>query len=428
MFTFLHPCILWGGHAARVQNHHQNVQTLKIRLTEPRFQGKVLTMIARKRELETLKGLLRRHPIVGILGAPQVGKTTLARDLIAAMNKPTTYYDLENPEDLARLTDPMLVLKERKGLVVIDEIQRIPDLFPVLRVLVDRPRTVCRFLILGSASPGLLQQSSETLAGRIYYHQLNGFAADEVGFENYKPLWLRGGFPRSYLARNLSASVEWRQSFIKTFLERDLPQLGITVHSKTMNRFWHMLAHYHGQIWNASEFARSFGVADTTVRSYLDILSAGLVVQQLLPWHENLSKRQVKAPKIYISDSGVLHSLLNVRTSDDLLAHPKMGASWEGFVLQQVVCQLRADGKECFFWATHSGAEVDLLVVRGRLRIGFEIKRTSSPNLTPSMRNALSDLRLERLDVIHAGEETFPMGDRVRAVALSRLLDDLEPL
>jgi uncharacterized protein len=388
----------------------------------------VMAMIPRKRELETLKGLLKRHPIVGILGARQVGKTTLARDLIAALNKPTTYYDLENPEDLARLTDPMLVLKELKGLVVIDEIQRIPDLFPVLRVLVDRPRAVWRFLILGSASPGLLRQSSETLAGRIYYHQLNGFAADEVGLENHRQLWLRGGFPRSYLARTLSASVEWRQSFIKTFLERDLPQLGITVHSRTMNRFWHMLAHYHGQVWNASEFARSFGVADTTVRTYLDTLSAGLVVQQLLPWHANLSKRQVKAPKIYISDSGLLHCLLNVRTSDDLLAHPKMGASWEGFVLQQVVRQLRLDGNECFFWATHAGAELDLLVVRGRLRLGFEIKRTSSPRLTPSMRNALSDLHLERLDVIHAGEETFPLGDRVRAVALPRLLEDLKPL
>lgn len=385
-------------------------------------------MIKRYREIETVRKLLRRHPIVGIVGARQVGKTTLARSLVGTIGKSTAYFDLENPEDLARLTDPMLALKDLKGLVVIDEVQRLVDLFPVLRVLVDRPRQRCRFLMLGSASPGLLRQSSETLAGRIFYHQLNGFGMDEIGSEKHTLLWLRGGFPRSYLARTHTESDEWRRGFIRTFLERDLPQLGITIRSTTLNRFWRMLAHYHGQIWSASEFARAFGVADTTVRNYLDLMTSALVVQQLPPWHENISKRQVKAPKIYITDSGLLHSLLNLRTLSDLEGHPKLGSSWEGFVMQQVIRQLGVRSDECFFWATHAGAELDLLVIRGRQRLGFEIKRTSSPQITPSMRIALGDLKLNRLDVIHAGEETFPLDNRIRAVALIRLLDDVKRL
>ncbi|MBW2109663.1 MAG: ATP-binding protein, partial [Deltaproteobacteria bacterium] len=364
-------------------------------------------MIERTREIGTLKQLLKRHPVVGIVGARQVGKTTLARSFVKKARKPFTYFDLENPEDLARLADPMLALKNLKGLVVIDEVQRMPDLFPVLRVLIDRPRLSSRFLILGSASPSLLRQGSETLAGRIFYHELSGFGMDEVGPTNHKKLWLRGGFPRSYLASTHKNSDEWRRGFIQTFLERDLPQLGVNIRSATLSRFWRMLAHYHGQIWNASEFARSFGVADTTVRNYLDVMSSALVVQQLLPWHENISKRQVKAPKVYIADSGLLHALLNLMTFRDLEGHPKMGGSWEGFVLQQIIRQLRARKDECFFWATHAGAELDLLVVRGRRRLGFEVKRTTSPRITPSMRIALADLKLERLDIVHAGEETF---------------------
>jgi len=385
-------------------------------------------MIQRHREIKTLRELLKRHPVVGIVGARQVGKTTLARTLIGKIGRRTSYFDLENPEDLARLTDPMLALKDLKGLVVIDEVQRVPELFRVLRVLVDRPRLLSRFLILGSASPGLLRQGSETLAGRIFYHQLNGFSMDEIAPDNHKQLWLRGGFPRSYLARTHAESEEWRRGFIQTFLERDLPQLGITIRATTLNRFWRMLAHYHGQTWNASEFARSFGVADTTVRNYLDLITSALVVQQLPPWHENISKRQVKAPKIYIADSGLLHSLLNIRTFRDLEGHPKIGASWEGFVIQQIVRQLGVRSDECFFWATHAGAELDLLVIRGRQRFGFEIKRTSSPQLTPSMRNAIADLRLKHLDVIHAGESTFPLDKKVRAIALIRLMDDLKVL
>jgi len=339
-----------------------------------------------------------------------------------------SYFDLENPEDLARLSDPMLALKGVKGLVIIDEIQRQPDLFPVLRVLIDHPRSATRFLVLGSASPHLLRQSSETLAGRIVYHELRGFSVDEVGMPNFQRLWLRGGFPRSYLARSDAESDEWRRGFIRTFLERDLPQLGINIRSPTLERFWRMLAHYHGQVWNASEFARSFGVADTTVRRYLDVLTSALVIRQLQPWHENISKRQIKAPKIYIADSGLMHTLLGLSTLRDLEGHPKVGASWEGFVLEQIIRQMRARSEECFFWATHSGAELDLLVVCGQKRWGFEIKRTSAPRLTPSMRQASSDLKLSRLDVIHCGDHTFWLRKQVRAVAFTRLLEDLRPL
>jgi len=386
------------------------------------------TMIEREKELKTLRLLLRRHPVVGIIGARQVGKTTLARRLAETWPGQTFVFDLENPEDQARLADPMLALKPLKGLVVIDEIQRLPGLFAVLRVLADRPRLPARFLVLGSASPELLRQGEESLAGRILYHELGGFTLEEIGPANGEKLWLRGGLPRSYCARSQAASHEWRQGFILSFLERDLPQLGISVSSATMRRFWTMLAHYHGQIWNASEFGRSFGVADTTVRGYLDRLASALVVRQLLPWHENISKRQVRAPKVYIADSGILHALLNLRTSSDLDAHPKLGASWEGFVLDQIVRRLGVGREKCFFWATYSGAELDLLVVRGRLKLGFEIKRTAAPRVTPSMRRALEDLRLTRLDVVHAGDRTFPLGESVRAVALHRLLDDISPL
>jgi len=382
-------------------------------------------MILRDRQVDLLRGLLRRHPVVGIVGARQVGKTTLARQVVARTPGPCRHFDLENPEDLARLDDPMLAIKDLRGLVVIDEIQHRPDLFKILRVLADRPRTPSRFLVLGSASPSLLRLGSETLAGRVIYHELRGLALGEVGPANHKRLWLRGGFPRSYTTASQGGSHEWRAGFIRTFLERDLPQLGITIGSATIRRFWTMLAHYHGQIWNASEFARSFGVADTTVRNYLDILTSAMVVRQLPPWFANVSKRQVKAPKVYIADSGILHTLLNLKTFADVEAHPKLGASWEGFIIEQVIHRLEAQPEECFFWATHAGAELDLLVVRGRQRLGFEIKRTSSPHLAPSMRNAMSDLGLRRLDVIHAGADTFPLAPKVRAVAVERLLEDL---
>jgi len=278
--------------------------------------------------------------------------------LVDQWKQPVTMFDLEDTRDLARLQDPMLALQEKKGLIVLDEVQRHPGIFETLRVLADRPGGSTRFLVLGSASPEMLKQSSETLAGRIAYHSLGGFSLDEVGVQNLSKLWLRGGFPRSFLATSNRGSFQWRQNFIRTFLERDVPQLGFRVSSTTLQRFWSMLAHYHGQTWNASEFGRSFGVADTTVGHYLDLLSSTLVIRLLKPWYENISKRQVKASKIYIVDSGLLHTLLNLRSSTDLDGHPKVGASWEGFALSQVVRQLRADPAECYFWATHSGAEL----------------------------------------------------------------------
>ncbi len=379
-------------------------------------------MIKRARELAMLKGLLARHRVVGIVGARQVGKSTLAREVAACWRGPTTSFDLENPAHLSRLRDPMLTLQGLRGLVILDEIQRFPELFPVLRVMVDRPRAGTRFLILGSASPGLLRQSSESLAGRIIYHELDGFSLDEIKPAKIDRLWLRGGFPRSFLARTPLESREWRQAFIQTFLERDIPQLGSQINPAALGRFWSMLAHYHGQIWSASEFARSFGVADTTVRKYLDLLTAALMVRQLQPWHENLSKRQVKAPKVYVADTGLLHALLNVRTQEELEGHPKVGASWEGFVLDHLIRRLGVRRDECFYWATYSGAELDLLVTRGNRRYGFEVKRTTTPTMTRSMHSALADLHLEKLEIIHAGEDTYPLAPSVRAVSFKHLL------
>ena len=382
-------------------------------------------VIPRPRHRTIVLDLLNDFPVVAILGARQVGKTTLAQQILAARQGRGERFDLEDPADLARLADARLALSELGGLVVLDEIQRRPDLFPLLRVLADRRPRRARFLVLGSASPELLRQSSETLAGRIAFHTLSGFRLDEVGRDKLDRLWLRGGFPPSFLAKSAGASFEWRRNFVRTFLERDLAQLGVRIPATTLSRFWSMLAHYHGQVWNSSEFARSFGVTDKTVRHYLDILSATLVVQPLPPWHANVRKRQVKSPKVYIRDSGVLHALLGLREPRDLERHPKVGASWEGFMLSQVVERLGAQPEECFFWATHSGVELDLLWVRGRRRWGFEIKRTSAPSLTRSMRTAFETLGLEKLWVVHAGAETFRLHKKVTAVAASRLLDDL---
>ncbi|MBW8879104.1 MAG: ATP-binding protein [Acidobacteria bacterium] len=385
-------------------------------------------LIERTRHREKLQGLLERHPVVGILGARQVGKTTLARQLEARYDGPVSSFDLEDPTDLARLAEPMLALRDLRGLIVIDEVQRRPDLFPVLRVLADRLERTARFLILGSASPELLQQTSESLAGRIFYHELGGFDLDEVGVAAGERLWLRGGFPRSFLAATDGDSAEWRRGFIRTFLERDLPGLGIQVPAETLRRFWTMIAHYHGQVWNGAELARAFGVSGVTVRRYLDLLTSALVLRQLPPWFENLGKRQVKAPKVYVTDSGLLHTLLGLEGREDVEGHPKVGASWEGFILREVVERLGARPEEVFFWATHAGAELDLLVVRGNRRLGFEMKRTAAPRITPSIRTALEDLRLERVDVVYPGERTFPLAERVRALALPRLYEDLAPL
>jgi len=384
-------------------------------------------MFGRNEDLEHLQGLLSRHPVVGIVGARQVGKTTLARALADRHEGPVSFFDLEDSSHLAQLQDPMLGLKDRRGLVVIDEVQRMPDLFTVLRVLADRPDLPARFLVIGSASPGLLRQGAESLAGRIVYHHLVGFSLADCGSDELGRLWFRGGFPRSFLAGDDAASDEWRHGFIQTFLERDLPQLGIGVPAQTMRRFWTMLAHGHGQVWNASSLARAFGVSDVTVRRYVDHLTSALVVRQLQPWHENLRKRQVKAPKVYLADSGLLHSLLGLPEREDLERHPTVGRSWEGFLLSEITSRLGARPEDCFFWATHAGAELDLLAVRGRRRLGFEFKRTVAPRVTRSMRTALTDLSLDRLDVLHAGDETFPLADRIRAVAATRLRSDIDP-
>ena len=371
---------------------------------------------------------LRRNPVVALLGARQVGKTTLARAVAETARGPVAFFDLERAQDLARLDDAELALAPLRGLVVLDEIQRRPHLFPMLRVLADRPRTPARFLVLGSAAPELLNQSAESLAGRIAYHELPGFSLDEVGMPHRDRLWLRGGFPRSFTARSTAESAAWRRDFMRSFLERDVPQLGIGIPALTLERFWSMLAHYHGQIWNASEFGRSFGVSHHAVRRYLEALEGTFMARVLRPWAENLAKRQVKSPKVYVRDTGLLHTLLGIETLHHLERHPKVGASWEGFVVESVVQQSGARADQCYFWATHTGAELDLLIVHGTRRYGFEIKRTTAPRLTPSMRAAMADLKLTRLDVVHAGSETFPLAKGVRAVSADRLLTDVTAL
>ena len=375
-----------------------------------------------------VEALLKEFPVVALLGARQVGKTTLAREVGRRRRGKTVFFDLEDPRDASRLADPMLALSPLTGLIVLDEVQRRPELFAPLRVLSDRRPTRARFLLLGSASPDLLRQSSESLAGRIAYQHLPGFSLDEVGTGRRARLWSRGGFPRSFLAGSDAASLRWRRELVATYLQRDLPSLGIGVGADPMRRFWTMLAHYHAQIWNGAELARAFGVSEKTVRHYLDILVATFMARRLQPWHENLAKRQVKAPKVYLTDSGILHTLLGINNADDLMGHPKVGASFEGFALGEVIRRLGAEPDECFFWALHSGAELDLLVTRGRRRLGFEFKLTDTPSVTRSMHSAMKDLRLDRLDVIHAGEHTFPMADRIRAVALDRLNEDVRPL
>jgi predicted AAA+ superfamily ATPase len=384
-----------------------------------------MKVVDRRASVAAVRRRLREAPVVALLGARQVGKTTLARQVAVRFGGPVTTFDLEDSRDLARLADPMLALGACKGLVVLDEIQRLPNVFTTLRVLADRRPLPARFLVLGSASPALLRQSAESLAGRISFHELRPFSLDEAGATHLERLWRRGGFPRSFLARTEEASNEWRRDFVRTFLERDLPQLGLRIPSATLHRVWEMLAHVHGQVLNTSELARAFGVADTTIRRYIETLEATFVVRTLRPYHANIAKRQVKAPKVYVSDSGLLHHLLDVRTQRDLERHPKVGASWEGFLLESVVAHLGCRPEQCFFWATHGGAELDLLVVNGRHRLGFEFKRTTAPRITPSMRAAIADLGLERLDVIHAGAETFSLHRKIRAVSAARLAQDL---
>jgi uncharacterized protein len=377
-------------------------------------------MLERPTLAAALSAALGRSPAVAVVGPRQVGKTTLARQLAASWRGPTHWFDLEDPQVEAQLAAPLVALGGLGGLVVIDEVQHAPDLFKVLRVLIDRPGAPARFLLLGSASPALLRQSSESLAGRIEVLEAGGFTLDETGAAAADTLWWRGGFPRSFMAGGDEASRVWRREFIRTAVERDLPQLGMNVAAPAIYRFWSMLAHWHGQVWNAAEPARSLGVNESTVRRYLDWLTQAFFVRQLQPWFANTAKRQVKAPKIYLRDTGLLHELLGVADPGALARHPKSGASWEGFALDQVLRITRPD--EAYFWATHAGAELDLLMLKDGRRVGVEFKRSDAPTLTPSMRSALADLELDALYVVYPGTRRYHLADRTEAVPLTALV------
>lgn len=365
----------------------------------------------------------RSHPMVGILGPRQCGKTTLARDFIRTLgNKRIHYFDLEDPEHLNRLSDPKLALSHLEGLIVIDEVQRMPELFPLLRVLIDRKPRKQRYLILGSASRDLLRQTSESLAGRIVYLELPPFTVLEA--DNVRRLWLRGGFPPAYLAKSNADSMTWRKAYVSTFLERDLPSLGIDCSANTMRRFWMMLAHWNGQVFNASEFARSLDVTSPTIKRYLDILAGTFMIRILKPWHANIHKRQVKSPKVYFQDMGIMHALLNVPDHASLESHPKIGSSWEGFALEQVIRLYRAGAEECFFWGTHTNAELDLLITRGNKNIAFEFKYSSTPRITRSMHSALRELELDRITIVCPGNTTYPLAENVRVTNLEQLAQE----
>jgi uncharacterized protein len=369
-----------------------------------------------------IQAALQRSRIVALIGPRQSGKTTLARIFVPIDS--VNYFDLEDPVSLIRLDEPMTALRDLSGLVVIDEIQRRPDLFPLLRVLADRQPLLARFLILGSASPELIRDASESLAGRLETIPVGGFSLAEVGQKKVKQHWLRGGFPLSYLAASDSDSQIWRKNFIQTFLERDLPQWGIQIPAATLMRFWTMMAHYHGQTWNASEASRSFGVSDMTVRRYLDILEGVFMIRMLQPWYANIHKRQVKSPKVYFRDSGLLHFLLGIHSELDLYTHPKIGASWEGYAIEETIKAIRPD--ETYFWGTHNGAELDLLLLKDGERIGVECKRKDAPRLTPSIKIAMKDLRLDRLIVFYPGERAYPLAERIEVIPLIRLADNVE--
>jgi predicted AAA+ superfamily ATPase len=374
-------------------------------------------MIPRPEPILQIERSFKVHPVTALLGPRQCGKTTLARFI--AGQEPATFFDLENPVDIQRLSAPMQALKDLSGLVILDEVQRKPELFELLRVLVDRSDPNTQFLLLGSASPHLMKGVSESLAGRIGFVDLAGFQLWEVGEQYRDSLWIRGGFPRAFLTDSDSLSTQWRESFIRTFLERDIPQLGISIAAETLRRFWTMVAHYHGQVWNAAEFARAMGTAENTARRYLDILAGAYMIRVVPPWFENLKKRQVKAPKIYIRDSGLFHSLLHVSTLADLQGHPKIGASWEGFVLEHIVQFFGT--RDAYFWATHAGAELDLMVTIAGKRHGFEIKYADAPGRKRSMHIAIEDLGLEHLWVIYPGDQKYSLDSNITVLPLEEM-------
>jgi hypothetical protein len=378
-------------------------------------------MITRKAQ-KAVELSLKQYPVVGILGPRQVGKTTLARAIQSILTQKSVYLDLELPSDLSKLQDPELYMGQFKDcLVIIDEIQRMPNLFPLMRALVDQKRVAGRFLILGSASPELLKHASESLAGRIIYHELSPLTLEETGYERTQQLWLRGGYPLSYLADTGEESISWREAFIKTYLEMDIPQLGIHVPATQLRRFWTMLAHVHGQLWNASQIAKSLGVSSPTVRNYLDILEDTFIVRRLPPFYANIKKRLVKSPKVYIRDSGLLHALLKNRTLDDLYSHPSSGNSWEGFVIEQII-GIIPEYWQSFFYRTSAGAEIDLLLLDHRNEsIALEIKYSLSPKVEKGFWNGMEDLGCKKGFVIYPGDEIYPIGKDVFALPVKNM-------
>lgn len=366
--------------------------------------------------------LFKVNPVVAILGPRQCGKTTIAQEFLKKDKKITkhNYFDLEKMSDLAALSNPEAALSHLEGLIVIDEIQRRPDLFPTLRVLVDRKKNKQKFLILGSASRELIQQSSESLTGRISYFELTPFNFNET--QNLEKIWLRGGFPKSFLAKNEEISFDWRGDYVRTFLEQDIPNLGIKISAQKLGKLWMMLAHYHGNVFNASELGRSLDLSHNTAKDYVDILTQTLMIRQLQPWYENIGKRQVKSPKIYFRDSGIFHHHLNIKNKHELSRHPKLGASWEGLVLEEIIRGTEALPSECYFWATHADAELDLLIIKNGKRIGFEIKYSHTPKMTRSIHSALKDLKLDKLFVVYHGDRRFPLHDKVEACGAKEII------
>ena len=375
--------------------------------------------LARNRLLAEVTVRLAESPVTILLGARQTGKTTIAR-MAARQRDLVRFFDLEVAADRAALAiTPEKVLSEAKGLVILDEVHRMPSLFEVLRPLADRPNVPVRFLLLGSASPDLVRGTSETLAGRALVLHIPGFTLEEVGLQRQNDLWLRGAFPRSFLAADEAASLRWRESFIDSFLERDIPKLGIRTPAETLRRFWNMLCHFHGQIWNASELARSLAANEKTARHYLDILTGAYMIRVLPAWHENIGKRQVKSSKVYLRDSGLLHAMLGIQTRSQLESHPRYGASWEGFALEQTL--VRFGDRNAWFWPTQRGAELDLMVLHEGRRIGFEFKCTDAPGMTRSLGIALTDLKLDRVFVVYPGAKRYPLSDHVEAIPLSEI-------
>ncbi len=373
-------------------------------------------MVIREEYNNSIRQALNRSRVVALIGPRQSGKTTLARQFVPENS--SNYFDLEDPLSYIRLTEPMTALEPLKGLIVIDEVQRYPEIFPILRVLCDRSDNSATFLILGSAGGDLMRQSSESLAGRIEYINISGFSINEIPNSETARLWQRGGFPLSFLAANEENSLAWRKSFVMTLLERDFPQWGVRTPATALLRFWMMLAHYHGQIWNCAEVSRSLDQTHNTTKRYLDLLSDAFMIRQLQPWFANIKKRQVKAPKIYFRDSGILHHLLGITTEKSLLTHPKCGASWEGFAIEQILRILPHD--EAYYWATHQGAEIDLILRNGDQLSGFEIKRTDTPRVTPSVKIAIEDLNLDSVSIVYPGKQEFDLAPRVKAVPFEK--------